>query len=54
MTSDDPLIAHGPPHQVPRIDHPALMMEGGIYQFAIEKGLPVQVHVSPLIPLDLP
>ena len=30
--------------EIPRINHPALMMKGGIYEFAIEKGLPVQVH----------
>ena len=30
--------------EIPRINHPALMMDGGIYSFAIEKGLPVQIH----------
>jgi len=30
--------------EIPRVNHPALMMEGGIYEFAVKQGLPVQVH----------
>jgi len=30
--------------EIPRINHPALMMDGGVYAFAVKHNLPVQVH----------